>query len=52
MTRQQAIDFINESVSDDFRYGDLSYTTGRADALDDIYNMSDEEWNDGVVMEA
>ncbi len=52
MTRQQAIDFINESVCDSFRYGDLSYTTERADALDDIYNMSEEEWNDGIVVEA
>lgn len=51
MTRPEAIEFIKRSSSNFFRYGDLSYSTGREDALADIQNMEDDAWNDGEIFE-
>lgn len=51
MTRQEALDFIATSEATHFRYGDLSYSTGRQEAIEDIRNMDEDSFNDGEIYE-
>lgn len=51
MTRQEAIEFIQNSEATHFRYGDLAYSTSRQEAIEDIRNMDEDSFNDGEVYE-
>lgn len=51
MTRQEAIEFIRQSKSEQFAYGDLSIPVDRNEALTDIAYMEELAWNDGLVIE-
>lgn len=49
MKRQEAIDFIRESNSEEFLYGDDGIKVSRDEAIKDIQGMDDLIWNDGNV---
>lgn len=55
MERQEALDYIDRSYSDYFTYGiegsDLGTPIDRISAMLDIMNMTDDEWNNGVILE-
>jgi len=51
MTRQEALEFIATSDAQSFRYGDLSYSTGRHESIDDIRDMDEDAWGDGEIYE-
>ena len=51
MTKQEALDFIENSAAENFRYGDIGFLTSKQDALEDILSMEDEAWGDGEVYE-
>ena len=52
MTRREALEFIEKSNSEFFRYGDLGYLTSKEDTTADINNMQEDEWNDGQIFES
>ena len=52
MTKKEALDFIENSAAEDFRYGDLGFLTSKKDAIADIKSMDDDAWGDGEVYEA
>jgi hypothetical protein len=53
MKRTEAIEFIKKSLANYFTYGDadLGMEIEKAEAIKDIENMTDDEWNDGTVHE-
>ncbi len=51
MTKKEALEFIDNSAAENFRYGDLGFLTSKQDALEDILSMEEDVWGDGYIME-
>jgi hypothetical protein len=55
MTLKEAKNFIDNSLSDYFTYGqigsDLGMPISRYDAMIDLASMDDDVWNDGTILE-